>query len=290
MTDDFDAFLDQYRRAGRGKTAETYRYLLKPFAAWLEGRGKSASDFTAEDVRAYLDEKSGWSANSKNTFLAAVKRFSKWFVVYRLDPSKPEAPRERQRCEQLAALMRFRGERRARRRALTLEELQTLLDVAEPRDAALIYILAYFGLRKGELKRITRIDFSTNTLGVLTEKTKVERLLPFDETTARVLMHAKRNGWLDISPSWLNQRLARYDSVLDGVHLHPHLLRSTFNTHMRNALRDDGLLRVLMGHAERSMTDVYDETFESEIREAMTTKHYMRGLRVPKKIKGRILP
>jgi integrase len=280
---EFAEFVETYRVAGRTSTAKTYTALLQPFARWLAEHGKGPSDFTHEDVSSYLAQRMNLQPRSKNTFLAAVKKFAKWYNTYKIDASQPQALVEHQRRERITSLSYFPVEHPLERKVLTVDEIKRVLEVAEPKDCAIIYLLAYFGLRKNELKTITNTDFERNILHVMTEKSRAERILPFNETAGQALKLVRERGWLGFSPSTLNKRFAKYNSLLNGVKLEPHNLRRSFNANMRRRI-PDYLLRVLMGHSEKSMTDRYDEPFMAELCEAMTVKHYMNEVRLPTRV------
>jgi integrase len=282
----FDDFLNTMIADGKASSAETYGFLWRPFAKWMSEHGRDAEKFTAEDVREYrayrsvLSEsnKKVLSDTSKNVFLVVVKRFAGWCK------DKTTDMQERSRLEQIIGVGRIKPMKRIIRKALTLEELKLLIETAQDKDASRIYLLAYFGLRAGELATIHDVDYARGRLIAVGEKTKTERILYFNAECGRVLQLAVKNGWLKIKEGTFGRRLKQYNSQLVGIRLTPKTMRHTFNTFTRERIGDP-ILRVIMGHEERSMTDTYTTVFENKLKDAMVTKHYLDGYFVPSRIK-----
>jgi integrase len=274
----FADFLNDLNAADRGSTAQTYGYLWRPFARWMVEHGRDAERFTVADVKEYLASWSDVSDSTKNVYLAVVKRFAKWHRARTADVQ------ERMRLEQICGIIRFKPTKLIKRKALSLEELKLLIDVAKDKDSCLIYLLSYLGLRIGEAGTIHDVDFERGRLIVVTEKTKAERILYFNAECGRVLKLAIEKRWFCLKPGSLGRRLKCYNSMLTGIRLTPKSCRHTFNTWMRGRIPDP-LLRILMGHTERSISDTYTTAFEDQIRDAMTSRHYLADFRVPTRIK-----
>lgn len=266
----FDPFIADYARRERHKTALTYYKLLSQFERWLGMRGME--DFSREHVLEFL-EGQRWSNSSKNLFLTAIRGWAK--------DEKGRLPRNDwdglQRLEHIINTKGYKI-RRERKPALSLEQISDLFSVMDPDTSSLFWILLWFNFRVGELKLIKAIDWEKGKLEVENEKAGGTRILFFDEYTARILRHAVDKGLLDLPDIKIWKMLRKYSGFVAPAKLTPHVCRHCFNAHMRNILRDDGLLRVLMGHTDKSMTDVYDWTFEEEIRTAMLENHYLKKL------------
>ena len=59
----------------------------------------------------------------------------------------------------------------------------------------------------------------------------------------------------------------------------PHTARYTFITEMRKTLKDDILVKALVGHSTGGdMTAVYTSYKKDDLKTAMVKKHYMRGM------------
>ena len=274
----FDDFRSYLNSAGRTSTATTYGFLWRPFAKWMSEHGRDAEKFTVADAQEYLASRSDVSDTTKNAILATFKRFARWCQIKTTDAE------ERNRLEQIKEMIRLKPMKLIKRKALTIPELKQLIDVARDMDASRIYLLAYLGLRKGELPTLHDIDFKEGRLIVVGEKSRSERVLFFNAECGRVLRLAIEKGWLKNKLGSLNEQLKRYDTLLTGIKLTPHRLRHTFCTNMRGRISEP-LLRTLMGWEEATMADTYTSAFEPEIKEAMTTKHYLADFFVPIRIK-----
>ena len=168
-------------------------------------------------------------------------------------------------------------------KALSVEATQRLLDVekdAKPlavRDRAMFELLYSSGLRLGELIGLDigdgRMDLRHGEVTV-TGKGSKTRTVPIG-AKARDALH----DWLEvrsqvaaptekalfvgargkrISPAVVGARLgtwARASGV--GEHVHPHMLRHSFATHLLQSSQDLRAVQEMLGHASISTTQVY---------------------------------
>ncbi|GHT42252.1 hypothetical protein FACS189443_5050 [Planctomycetales bacterium] len=120
----------------------------------------------ASDVERFLVElrdEFGCSVETSNHYLRAIKAFCRWMHLNKRIIEHP-----------LLSLknLNVRVDRRHDRRALSKDEFQRLLDVAETGppvegllgiDRAVLYLIAgYTGLRKGEIGSLTKESFNLN--------------------------------------------------------------------------------------------------------------------------------
>src|SRR5439155_2096918 len=132
------------------------------------------------DLRADTAAKRGISAQTFNFYLGAIKQFCRWMVKDRRAVESPVAHLDG---------LNVKTDRRHDRRALTVEELVTLLDTTQsgpdrlgmtgPERAMLYRLAVESGLRAGELRSLTRASFDLDaeapTVTVAAEYSKRRR-------------------------------------------------------------------------------------------------------------------
>ena len=165
-------------------------------------------------------------------------------------------------------------------RTLDLDQVTRLLDIPEDdaaacRDRAMLELMYSSGLRLGELTdlEVGGIDLRQGLMRV-TGKGRKERILPVggkaveavqrwlrrraelaapEETALFVGARGRR-----IAASTVQERIACWArrAGLPG-HVHPHMLRHSFATHMLESSGDLRAVQELLGHADISTTQVY---------------------------------
>ena len=281
------------------KTLELTGYCLRGYEQYLIDAGTSIEDSTKQTIYDYFTHREDLSANSKSTYLAILKSFFKWMDANIDDGVTPDDLRDAlRRHKQYKNILLIRREdfKVAEIPAFTLDELADIMYESQPNPMhhGLLYLLAYFGMRKAALLDLQiehiNIDeqFITRPDTVGTHKNMPAKLYFDDRTreTIETLIDGRDVGYLvfgnnpnvRMSDSTPNTICRRYGGLL-GIDINPHRFRHTFNTHMRRALNDDMLLKRLMGHSIKGdMTGVYDTEIDEEIRHAMVDLHYMREL------------
>jgi integrase/recombinase XerC len=168
-------------------------------------------------------------------------------------------------------------------KALSVEAAQRLLDVekdAAPvalRDRAMFELLYSSGLRLAELVALDvadgRLDLKQGEVTV-TGKGSKTRTVPIGAKAREAL-----RAWLDvraglaqpmekavfigargrrISPAVVGARLAAWARASGlGEHVHPHMLRHSFATHLLQSSQDLRAVQELLGHSSISTTQVY---------------------------------
>ncbi len=165
-------------------------------------------------------------------------------------------------------------------KAPDIEQLDQLLhntdnDLLHVRDCAMFELLYSSGLRLSELTGIDCIDLklAERQIRVLGKGSK-ERELPIGRKAVQAL-----NKWLELRPDLakadeqavfvsrfgtritqrgVQQRLEKM-AVEQGlpVHLHPHMLRHAFASHLLESSGDLRAVQELLGHADISTTQIY---------------------------------
>ena len=190
---------------------------------------------------------------------------------------------------------------------LTVEETVRLLsapDLSHPegqRDRALLELLYAAGLRVSELERLDldHIDLDTNEIRVWGKGAK-ERVVLMGTPAATALTHYLQEGRPRLlaeskkrtSAVFLNrygQRLParRIQKILEEYakkahidkHVHPHLLRHTFATHMLDGGADLRVVQELLGHAQLATTQIYTHVSKTQAKKIYLAAHPMAKIK-----------
>jgi integrase/recombinase XerC len=281
---EFDAFLDALRtqRRASAHTVVAYRRDLERLAALVTPRAVAA--LTAAEVRGFVARLhgQGLAASSLARMLSAWRSYFSWLVDSGRLSANPAAG--------------LRPPRRARRlpKALTADQAVTLAAYEgdghwlSVRDHALVELLYSSGLRLAELVSLdwrhfepTRtagrssswIDLAGGEATVLGKGSKtrtvpigaparlalerwLERRAELRQCDERALFVSSRGGRL--SARSVQARLAQLSRMLGlGVHVHPHVLRHSFASHLLQSSGDLRAVQELLGHANIATTQVY---------------------------------
>lgn len=254
-------------------TLSNYQRDLQQAASLLQERG--IGDWSAvsqHDVRALVAmwHRRGKGGTSIQRMLSSLRTFYRFLLREGLAHDNPADG--------------IRAPKSARRLPKTLDQEQVghLLDSnAEDdplalRDQAMMELIYSSGLRLAELVSldIDTIDFRDGEM-VVTGKGAKTRLLPVgapaitavqqwirqrltlvkDPQEKALFLNARGRR---VSARTVQQRLARAARLRGlGQHLHPHMLRHSFATHMLEASGDLRAVQELLGHANLSTTQVY---------------------------------
>lgn len=271
----FDAYLATERRAS-AHTRRAYQVDLAQYAAYLAEAGEGIVPSSPALVRGFLARQAGTAgAASLARKLSALRALYRFLVREGLAPGNPAravaSPKRPQRLPQV----------------LPEEEVAALVEApsdAVPlqlRDRAFLELLYASGLRVSELTGLDLddLDLAQGLVRVLGKRSK-ERIVPFGKTAAgavrRYLDEAR--PVLAAGPAYagaagalfLNFRGGRLTSrsvarLLDGWvlksglprHVHPHVLRHCFATHLLGNGADLRGIQELLGHASLSTTQRY---------------------------------
>lgn len=156
-----------------------------------------------------------------------------------------------------------------------LETTDKELSTIELRDTAIFELIYSSGLRLSELlnSNLDDIDLLNKHITV-TGKGRKTRRLPIGSKAISAI-----NNWLEKRPLWLKEktenaifisqkgsrlsprtiqsRLKKLASQKLGRHVHPHMLRHSFATHMLESSANLRAVQELLGHADISTTQVY---------------------------------
>ncbi|MCM0756141.1 tyrosine recombinase XerC [Desulfovibrio aminophilus] len=256
-------------------TLSAYENDLRLFAGHLAGRGVSLEEpetVTKEHVRGFLAElhRRGLKKSSVARKLSALRSFFRFLLRQRLVESDP-----------VRGLSNPKQEKR-HPRALNVDQAIGLMEAKLPpdpeglRDLALAELLYGSGLRVSEAVGLDVNDLDTSSgVARVTGKGSKERLAPLSDAARTRLDRylAQRHAFvtdplekalfLGRQGKRLNRRQAarivEHLASLAGLpqHVHPHMLRHSFATHMLEAGADLRDIQELLGHERISTTQRY---------------------------------
>lgn len=266
--DDFIGHLRSERQLS-ARTLEAYSRDLHSCCRFLEEQ--RIDDWNALDtalLRRYVASRhqAGLSGRSLQRELSAVRSLYHYLIRERrcrhnpaLDLRAPKAPRKLPRlldADLTTQLLNDDGD-----------------DWLAVRDHAMLELFYSSGLRLSELAglNIDQLDLTEGEVRVLGKGNKT-RLLP----VGRMAREALRR-WLKVRPTVpdasqpvfvgmqgrrltpraIQQRVRRYGIEHIGQHLHPHMLRHSFASHLLESSGDLRAVQELLGHADISTTQVY---------------------------------
>ncbi|MDA1475550.1 tyrosine recombinase XerC [Bacillus changyiensis] len=265
---------------------------IEEFERFLKIQGiKGFQDVTYPDVRIYLTEvhEKGLTRRTISKKISALRSFYKFLVREKLVKDNPfsvvSLPKQDKR------IPKFLYERE-------LEELFAISDLDTPqgqRNQALLELLYATGMRVSELCGLTETDVDLSFDTVLVHgKGKKQRYIPFGSFAHESLDLYFQNGrhillakakepssfvFLNQRGGPLTQRGVRY--ILDEIvrsasgtlHIHPHMLRHTFATHLLNKGADLRSVQELLGHSNLSSTQVYTHVSKDMLRKTYMSHH-----------------
>jgi integrase/recombinase XerC len=232
---------------------------------------KPLEELEAAEVRRYVAilHAKGLSPRSLALALSAWRGFYRWLARHRGWPSNP--------------VLGIRAPKAARPlpKALSVEAAQQLLDAEASKDPHLIQDQAMFellyssGLRVGELVALELNDEPARGEVTVTGKGAKTRTVPVGAKARAAL-----ERWLEvrqsiakpppekalfvgargqrITPARVWQRLSAWGRRRGlSEHVHPHMLRHSFATHLLQSSQDLRAVQELLGHSSISTTQVY---------------------------------
>ena len=265
-------YLDALRHQRRlsGATLKNYAHALNLLFAVLGER--RLNDVEPAHVRRYaaLMHSKGLSPRSLALMLSAWRGFFHWLVRHRGFAANP--------------VLGVRAPKASRPlpKALSVESAQKLLDEtpATPallRDAAMFELLYSSGLRLAELIALNvddgKLDLAQGEVTVTGKGSKTrtvpvgakarEALAAWINARAQLAAPDERALFVGsrgrrIAPTVVGVRLRSW-ALQRGLsqHVHPHMLRHSFATHVLQSSQDLRAVQELLGHASISTTQVY---------------------------------
>jgi integrase/recombinase XerD len=299
-----EAFLAVLATRRAPRTVDAYRRDLTAFAEWL---GAELSHASTEDIERYLAEgrAAGLSGATLARRLAAIRSY---FRHEQLIGARTDNP--------AAALAPPRRVRRLPR-TLSPGEAERLIDAAAGttpralRDQALVELLYGAGLRVSEAVGLDRtgVDLDERFVRCIGKGDK-ERVVPIGrragEALRRYLSRGRpyldrrhrpelflnaQGGALTRAGAFLILRRLAGKAGLDPEHVHPHLLRHSFATHLLEGGADLRSVQEMLGHADLATTELYTHVSDARRRRVYFEAHpHARRRRVSERPPGATKP
>ncbi|MCJ2670077.1 MAG: tyrosine-type recombinase/integrase [Candidatus Thermoplasmatota archaeon] len=284
---------DARRRRLTERTIENYRSCIRIFLEFLNG---NARDVDIERLRDFLDHlanEQDLADASLNRYFSALASFYE-FLEFEGIVEKNLIPmfRKRYLCH-----LDDSNNRQSERQIVSIEQMAEFINsILDPRDKAVITLLAKTGMRRNELVRIDveDINWEENAIILKPTRKRKNRLVFFDDEMARILKRwttarESRIKDSDVKALFLNQegnRLKRngiYSLVTKhaervGIHdpsnrdlskrFTPHCCRHWFTTHLiRSGMRRE-MVKELRGDVRLEAVDLYHHIDRNELRRA----------------------
>ena len=249
-------------------TLDAYRRDLQALAAWCEGQGLDVAALQGDDVRAFIaaEHRRGLTPRSVQRRLSGCRSFYAWMHRRGLVAGNPAAG--------------IRAPKSARKlpKVLDVDEAVQLVElpVDAPlglRDRAMLELFYSSGLRVSELcgLRWGALDLDAGMVSVMGKGSR-ERIVPVGSHACAALrawrgesrgaddapVFPGRDGSRPITPRAVQLRVRRL-AQRQGIfkHVHPHVLRHSFATHVLESSGDLRGVQELLGHSDISATQVY---------------------------------
>ena len=293
MDDLVQQFIDHiaYERGLAENTCLAYERDLADFTGFLrETRSVSAVTGVARaDIAAWIDHqhKAGFTAATRRRRLFAVKAFFAFLANERLIP------------ENITATIRSPETGRRLPRSLSEKDVATLLESIggssprDLRDRAMLELFYACGLRVSELASLGMNDIKVDErLVKCTGKGNKSRIVPLGTGAHDALlkyMDARERfarGNADEQRLFLTRRGGpftrqgifkmlsnRARDALIGEHVHPHMLRHSFATHLLANGAPVRVIQEMLGHADVSTTQIYTHVNDKLIKSIHSRFH-----------------
>ncbi|MGG3572084.1 tyrosine recombinase XerC [Bacillus gobiensis] len=273
-------------------TVESYKAALEEFFIFINNEGiEQFERVTYQDIRIYLTNayKKKLSRKTIAKKISALRSFYRFLLRERLVHENPfqlvSLPKQDKRIPKFLY-------------SQELEELFHLSDESTPsgqRDQALLELLYGTGMRVSECcsLKLSDIDLSLGTVLVY-GKGKKQRYIPigsYAQDALELYLSQGRQQLLskgkdEHSFVFANQkggpltsRGVRYiltaliKKASGTLHIHPHMFRHTFATHLLNEGADLRSVQELLGHSSLSSTQVYTHVSKDQLRNSYMSHH-----------------
>ena len=293
-----ERFLQYVKRNGTGSidTQNAYCRDIQRFLSYLEERKvfsleKVDKSLISDYILALRSGEIGGQALSNASFsrnLSALKSFYKYCNQYEGIKNNPVKP--------------FKSVKNPRHlpEYLTFDQVEAMLntfDLSNPtevRNRCIIETMYACGLRVSESAglRVQDVDTENSVLKVLGKENK-ERMVPFyprccqllevylQQVRPYLLQDTKDNGLVFLNQKGKGISERAIQMIVDKaavnaglyMHVHPHMLRHSFATHLLDngaGLRD---VQELLGHANLSTTQIYTHVTQDRLRKVVETAH-----------------
>ncbi len=284
-----------------------YRSSLLIISYFLNRKGLgllNLDKYILKDVLAYLVDKRGVSPKTLENYFAALSSFYQFLEYENLTDRNPVLPFRKRYLRQYKNTKSNPG---SERKLISVSQMAMLINsILNPRDKAIITLLAKTGIRREELINIDLddIDWIEQSIQLKQHPKRSNRTIFFDDECAWVLsrwLKARANysvkpGCKALFVGEQGERLKRngvYRAVTihaERVGLHdpksnrtedhftPHCCRHWFTTHLRrNGIKRE-FLKELRGDSRKEAVDIYDHIDKKELKRAYLAAIPMLGI------------
>lgn len=259
-------------------TIETYQRALVEFFEYCESVELDLQDIEQADLRAYIGTRVEKLDNKTETLskkINAIRQFMKWAVLGNLLVYNPTDDFKLKRpVRKLPGLLDIETVNQIMDQPAPADEKEQLLWI---RDKAILELLYSSGLRIAELqnlciKDVDRVRLLVRVIG----KGNKSRIIPVGRKACEAILnwllvyrefkgvlHPNSALFLSKHGRCLSIRQIRNRVVFQaqraGIkeHLHPHLLRHCFASHMLSNSHDLRAVQEMLGHSNLSTTQIY---------------------------------
>ncbi|MEF2783905.1 MAG: tyrosine recombinase XerC [Clostridium sp.] len=293
LLDRFLQYIDAFN-SGSEHTKKAYQRDIREFISFLEAEGiedlQDVDRIVVMNYIAALRSKAGIEKEMKNSTIArklsSLRSFYRYLNEYVGLKQNP--------------FLYFKSPKQGRRipEFLFYDEMDTFLssfdlDTADGlRDRAMFELMYACGLRVSEVANLTLhdIDFHDRILNIRGKGDK-QRIVPFYELAGALVeryIHEVRSLWVKEEHDivFVNQRgkgmttrgiQYRMEQAAKNcnlhIHIHPHMFRHSFATHLLDNGADLRVVQELLGHASLSTTQVYVHVSQERLKNAYVHAH-----------------
>jgi integrase/recombinase XerD len=274
------------------ETIEGYGSSLRISSQILKLHGQSLNKLDKNSLRVILQTlvEKGYVYNTLLQYFAALSGYYDYLIWEEIVQKNPVVPFRKR-------YVRKYKNQPPERKLISVDEMSMLINsILEPRDKAIVTLLAKTGIRRGELIRIDveDINWVEQSIRLKSHPKRTNCTVFFDDETACVLQRWIRNREnFQINEGckalFLNERggrlmrhgvthavtkhaerLGLHDSRSKSVedHFTPHCCRHWFTTHLRrNGMRRE-FIQELRGDYRKEAVDIYDHIDKKELKRA----------------------
>lgn len=280
--DQIKLYLDelQYQRRLSKHTLSNYQRDLNAFADYCEAAYADEvhewSDILSAHVRQFISKRhqQGLAPASLQRNLSSVRSFFNYLLKQNMIKNNPAkgiaAPRSGRHLPHVLDVDQ----------TSRLMEINTSDDILAIRDKAILELFYSSGLRLTELVQLNLADYKDNKVRVLGKGNK-QREVPVGKQAqhALALWLGRRSELVSaelgdksdseraiflgkrgkrISPRTIQKRISDW-AIKQGIdiHVHPHMLRHSFASHILESSGDLRAVQELLGHSDISTTQIY---------------------------------
>ncbi|GAB4253928.1 MAG: tyrosine recombinase XerC [Methylomicrobium sp.] len=293
-----DEFLDRLKIEKRmsDHTVSGYRRDLETLRDFcIEKNLRDWSELRPDHVRSHIAQRhrQGLGSKSLQRALSSIRGFYRFLMKHHQVSNNPaqhvKAPKQDRKLPEVLDVDQVTG--------LLEAKTDSWLDI---RDKAMFELLYSSGLRLSELTAldIDDIDLSDRSLRVKSGKGGKSRLLPIGSKAIEALKqwlpirsdlcrHDNKALFLStrttrLAPRSVQQRLEQW-CLKKGIpeHVHPHMLRHSFASHLLESSRDLRAVQELLGHSNIGTTQIYTHLNFQHLAEVYDQAHPRAKKRTP---------